>query len=103
MLHVIQLLLPLYIHDQPKAPADVLHAIVKAELTRHFGRCIAHTRSHSGGRWVPGRLGRPDEIVIYEVMSLRLDDRWWEWYRGVLETRFHQDEVVIRALPLVGM
>lgn len=103
MLHVIQLLLPLYIRDQPTTPADVLHAIVKAELTRHFGRCMAHTRSPSGGRWLAGRLGRRDEVVIYEVMSHWLDARWWDWYLEVLETRFREDEVIIRALPLMSL
>lgn len=103
MLHVIQLLLPLYLRDQPTAPADVLHAIVKAELTRYYGRCQAHTRSPCGGRWIEGRLGRHDEIVIYEVMAHWLDDRWWDWYREVLETRFHQEEVIIRALPLMTL
>ncbi len=103
MLHVIQLLLPLYTHDQPTTPADLLHAIVQAELTRYFGRCNSHTRSHSGGRWLAGRLGRRDEIVIYEVMPRLLDTEWWSWYQEVLEARFHQQEVIIRALPLMGL
>lgn len=102
MLHVIQLVLPLYTHDQPSAPADDLHAMVKAELTRHFGRCSAHTRSPAGGRWVEGDLGHRDEIVIYEVMSHLLDAQWWDWYQRALEARFHQREVLIRTLPLPG-
>jgi hypothetical protein len=103
MLHVIQLLLPLYIHDHPTTPADDLHAMVQAELTRHYGRCVSHTRSPSGGRWLSGRLGRRDEIVIYEVMSRLLDARWWDWYQEVLEVRFRQEQVVIRALPLMSL
>lgn len=103
MPHVIQLLLPLYIRNQPMKPADNLHAIVKAELTRHYGRCNAHTRSPSGGRWLEGRLGRRDEIVIYEVMCHLLDDPWWGWYQEVLEARFRPEEVIIRALPLMSM
>lgn len=103
MLHVIQLLLPLYTQDQPTTPADLLHAMVKTELTRYFGRCITHTRSPSGGLWLAGPLGRRDEVVIYEVMPRLLDAQWWDWYQEVLEARFHQKEVIIRALPLMSL
>lgn len=102
-MHMIQLLLPLYTRDQPMTPADVLHAMVKAELTRYFGRCEAHTRSPAGGRWLEEGLGRRDEIVIYEVMARLLDARWWNWYQEVLETRFRQQQVIIRVLPLIHL
>lgn len=100
MVHVIQLLLPLYTGDQPMTPADNLHAMVKAELTRHFGRCNAHTRSPAGGRWLAGDLGMRDAIVIYEVMSHLLDEEWWNWYQQALVARFSYEEVIIRTLPL---
>ena len=38
-----------------------------------------------------------DEIVVLEVMAETLDREWWRDYRGELERRFRQDEVVIRA------
>lgn len=103
MLHVIQLLLPLYVSEQPMTPADNLHAIIKAELTRHFGRCNTYTRSPCGGRWLAGRLGKRDEIIIHEVMCRLLDAQWWDWYQEVLEARFRHQSVVIRALPLMSM
>jgi len=103
MLHVIQLLLPLYIVDQPMMPADNLHAIIKAELTRYYGRCNTHTRSPSGGRWLEGHMGTRDEIVIYEVICRLLDAQWWDWYQEVLESRFRHQEVIIRALPLMSL
>ncbi len=102
MPHVIQLLLPLYTSEQPTVPANDLHAMVKAELTRHFGRCNAHTRSPAGGRWLEGPLGMGDEIVIYEVMSHLVDAQWWDWYCRALEARFHQREVHIRALSPIN-
>lgn len=99
MIYVIQLVLPLYENDQQ--PADILHSIVKAELTRHFGRCAAHTRSPAEGRWMAdGRRMRSD-MVIYEVISRMHDDEWWLWYQQVLQSRFHKIEVTIRTLPLI--
>jgi hypothetical protein len=103
MLHVVQLVLPLYLHERETAPADHLHAIVKAELTRHFGRCTAHHRCPAGGRWQEGGQGLRDEMVIYEVMAHGLDAAWWDRYQEVLETRFCQIEVTIRVLPLMSM
>ena len=41
-----------------------------------------------------------DDIIIYEVMSERLDPGWWSTYRRTLEARFRQDEIVIRSLPM---
>jgi hypothetical protein len=35
--------------------------------------------------------------VIYEVMTGKLEKRWWRGYRLALEARFRQEEVVIRA------
>ncbi|WP_395748893.1 hypothetical protein [Prosthecobacter sp.] len=101
MVHFIQLVLPLYQSEQEPAPADTLHAIVKAELTRHFGRCDAHTRTPDQGRWTEGGKGLRQDLVIYEVMSMLIDEQWWEWYQQVLEERFRRVEVVIRTLPMI--
>ncbi|OYW20898.1 MAG: hypothetical protein B7Z55_06530 [Planctomycetales bacterium 12-60-4] len=61
MLHVIQLVLPLYDEAQPMATADERHAMVKAELTRHFGGVTTHTRSPEEGRWrAGGRAGKTE-------------------------------------------
>jgi hypothetical protein len=101
MLHVIQLVLPLYEEAQPDAPATQRHDIVKAELTRHFGGCTAHTRTPAEGRWKEGGLGLREDMVIYEVMSPMLDAGWWEWYQEALKVRFQQVEVVIRMLRMI--
>ena len=97
MLHVIQLVLPRYDEAQPTATADDRHAMVKAELTRHFGGVTAHTRSPDEGRWQACGQGKRNAIVIYEVMSQMLDAQWWNWYRRALEARFRQVEVLIRV------
>ncbi len=46
------------------------------------------------------RTAYKDDLVIYEVMSDQLDRRWWNIFRGELESRFHQKEILIRVLPV---
>ena len=101
MLHVIQLVLPLYDEAQPTETANDRHAMVKAELTRHFGGVTTHTRSPEEGRWQAGGQGKRNDMVIYEVISQLLDAQWWNWYQKALEARFRQVEVLIRALPMI--
>jgi hypothetical protein len=97
--HLIQVLLPLYDNDGVSLPS-ALFARVAEELTDHFGGLTAFTRAPAQGIWKegaePGATSR-DEIVIYEVMAVKLELRWWKQYRGTLERRFKQDVVVVRA------
>ena len=55
----------------------------------------------AAGLWKeqPGRTTR-DDIVVYEVMVGALDRDWWSDYRLQLEKRFHQDELLVRALAM---
>lgn len=94
---LVQLLLPLY--DNGGAPlAPALFRGVRDELTERFGGLTAYTRAPAQGVWEPGPAGtRHDDIVIYEVMTDALDRAWWGAYRRALESRFRQDELVVRA------
>ena len=38
-----------------------------------------------------------DQVVVYEVMVEVLDAEWWGELRVVLEARFAQQELVLRA------
>ena len=38
-----------------------------------------------------------DEIVVFEVMTEKLDVSWWASYRRHLEREFRQDQIMIRA------
>jgi len=98
--HLVQLLLPLYGPDGARFDAS-LHREVARELTERFGGVTAYSRAHAKGLWKeePGRTER-DDIVVYEVMVDALDPGWWREYRGALERRFAQDELVVRALPM---
>jgi hypothetical protein len=99
MSHLIQLLLPLYDNDQKPFPC-ALHETVKAELMEKFGGLTTYSRSPAEGLWkdVQGKV--KDEIIVYEVMVQGVNDCWWSNYRRILEGRFSQDEVIIRALPI---
>ena len=98
-MHLIQILLPLYDNDG-MALSNELFARVAEELTEHFGGLTAFTRAPAQGIWKegaePGATSR-DEIVIYEVMTAKLELPWWTDYRKLLERRFRQDVVVVRA------
>jgi hypothetical protein len=96
-MHLVQLLLPLAGPDGE--PFD--HALFEAvgrELTDRFGGMTAYTRAPATGLWQPsaGSTSR-DEVVVYEVMVDTLNSDWWAEYRRVLEGRFRQQELVVRA------
>ncbi|MEN3942790.1 hypothetical protein WJU23_15930 [Prosthecobacter sp. SYSU 5D2] len=99
MSHLIQLLLPLYGNDQKVFPCE-LHETVKAELMKKFGGLTTYSRSPAEGIWKDFEGDVKDEIIVYEVMVPELDADWWSQYRRILEKRFSQVEVIIRALPM---
>jgi crotonobetainyl-CoA:carnitine CoA-transferase CaiB-like acyl-CoA transferase len=98
--HLIQILLPVYDDAGRPFPAGEFSR-VGAELTDRFGGLTAYTRVPAEGLWQEGE-GRPthDDIVVYEVMTDELDRQWWAAFRNVLEERFAQEELVIRAHPI---
>jgi streptogramin lyase len=96
-MHLVQILLPLYDNDGRPLPKDLYRAVA-AELTERFGGLTAYTRAPAEGLWKEGPATTArDDVVIYEVMADRLDRAWWRDYRAGLETRFRQEQVVVRA------
>ena len=95
-MHLVQLLLPLRHRgaDFPRA----MFARVRSELAERFGGVTAYLRAPAQGLWEDedGECVR-DEVVLVEVMVDDLDREWWRAYRGELEQRFDQDEIVLRA------
>ena len=95
-MHLIEFLLPL--RDKEGSPfGETLFGQVKEELTQRFGGVTAFTRSPAEGVWQGEQGEERDEIVIVEVMADALERGWWSDYRGKLEQRFDQDEILIRA------
>lgn len=97
-MHLVHVLVPLYDNDGRRID-DAEFRRMRDELVAQFGGLTAYTRSTAEGLWVDESARRPtrDEIVVYEVMCTQLDRAWWSSYRAVLEERFRQDEVVVRA------
>ena len=95
-MYLVQVLLPVFNNNGQPVPRDLFRQ-VGAELTERFGGLTAHTRAPAEGLWQPGTTTVRDDIVMYEVMTNRLDRPWWREYRRRLEARFRQHEVVLRA------
>ncbi|MDH5824804.1 hypothetical protein QFW77_17685 [Luteimonas sp. RD2P54] len=96
-MHLIQIFLPLRDDDGSAFP-KALYESVRRELTDRFGGVTAFVRSAAVGAWEDeeGRVQR-DEVVLFEAMTEHVDHGWWAGYRGELERRFRQDEVLVRA------
>jgi hypothetical protein len=96
-MYLIQILLPLYDNDSRRIPRTRFEQTA-FELSERFGGLTAYTRAPAAGLWKKSRkqVDR-DDIVIYEVMSPRMQRVWWRTYRRTLEKRFRQKEVIIRA------
>lgn len=96
-MYLIQLLLPLYDNDQQALPRALFEQVRK-ELVARFGGLTAYSRAPLTGLWQEGdeRTVR-DELVIYEVMAPQLNRPWWRRYRRLLERRFRQESLVVRA------
>lgn len=96
-MYLIQLLLPLYDNDGEALPKS-LFAEVRDELVQQFGGLTAYTRAPASGLWCENddQTVR-DDLIIHEVMAAELDYAWWQAYRESLETRFRQEQVLIRA------
>ena len=97
---LVQLLLPLYDNSGRRVPHERF-AQLRDELTERYGGITAFLRSPAQGAWkeVNGEVDL-DEVVMCEVMVQTLDRTWWDGYRRMLEERFGQRELVVRASPM---
>lgn len=95
-MYVIEIFLPLR-DNAGTAFAPSLFDAEKARLIDRFGGLTAYVRAPAQGIWDDGAKPVSDQIVIFEVMAETLDREWWAGYRTALETRFRQDEILIRA------
>jgi len=96
MLHLVQILLPIYDNHGSKFAPEV-YGQVRSQLTESFGGLTAYTRAPAEGLWGTGDQVKRDDIVVLEVMVPALDRGWWHDYRKKLEQLFRQDQIVVRA------
>ena len=95
--HVVELLLPLSSNNGAVFGQELFDR-VRAELLERFGGVTAFSRSPAEGLWAGGENGAAkDDIVVFEVMTDTLDQAWWRDYREMLERRFEQEEIIVRA------
>jgi hypothetical protein len=99
MTYLIQILVPLYDNDGHEFEA-LDYVRLRGELADRFGGVTAYTRAPARGVWKHDSTGETqrDDIVIFEVMTDRLDRAWWAGFRKHLEAHFRQDTVIVRAL-----
>jgi len=97
-MHLVQILLPIVGPHEDFGP--VLTEIEGA-LSEMFGGVTSYARAPAKGLWQPNSdVPERDDIIVVEVMVPALDRAWWQAFRGVLERLLHQEEVVVRAIPL---
>jgi hypothetical protein len=94
--YLIQILLPLS-DNEGRAFPSADYAGVRSDLIKQFGGLTAFTRGPAEGLWAEKDGTAHDDIVVFEVMTAELDQAWWASYRRVLEVRFRQDCIIIRA------
>ena len=95
-MYLVQLLLPLYNNSGMRFEQE-LYSEVRNELMDRFGGITAYTRAPVHGLWHDSEQVVRDDLIIYEIMVKELDKKWWYEYRNVLEQRFKQDTLVMRA------
>ena len=95
-MHLVQLLLPLYDNAGRRFSKSKLNR-VKALLSREFGGITVYMRAPAEGLSEQAEGVVRDAIVIFEVMTAKLDRRWWKKYRADLEKEFRQDRIIVRA------
>jgi len=66
-----------------------------------FGGLTAHARSPAHGLWSSKGSTMRDDMIIVEVMTKRLDLKWWKKYRAALERSFSQDEIIVRVHDII--
>ena len=98
-MYLTQILLPLY-DGRGRKISRRQFAEIQDLLTRRYGGVTAYTHSPAEGQWqTHGRTAR-DDIITVEVMHPKPEVRWWKAFRKTLETRFRQEEIVIRSLQV---
>lgn len=102
-MYLVQIFLPLY-DNAGRAIPQSRFAQVASDLSARFGGLTAYTRAPAEGVWKQrGKRAAHDDMVIYEVMSERLQRRWWRAKRIELQNLFHQQEILIRAQAITRL
>ena len=99
---LIQLLLPTtFPAGTPSQHASTALSDTRRELTDKFDGLTAYVRSPARGTWnAPDGHVEHDDVVMVEVVTERFDRAWWRSYATRLATRFSQESIHVRAVPV---
>jgi hypothetical protein len=99
-MYLIQIFLPVYGNDGTALPHEQYEQ-TRNEIVQRFGGLTTYSRAPASGLWQE-RNGNTihDDLLVYEVMADEVDEEWWRGYRRILERRFMQDAIVVRAQPI---
>ena len=102
-MYLVQLLLPTTDNNKQRFPTASF-AEVRHELTQRFGGVTAFLRSPAEGLWKEGDDGvQHDEVVMFEVVTKELDNKWWADYRAALQKKFCQEELLLWAVNVTRL
>ncbi|MFZ3485409.1 hypothetical protein [Sphingomonas sp. 3-13AW] len=98
---LVELFLPTTTNDGTPFPREAFGR-VRDELLEAFGGVTLFSRNPAEGLWAEGEGegAARDEVLTAEVMTDRVDPRWWADYRRDLEERFSQEEILMRCYRL---
>jgi hypothetical protein len=99
--YLVQLLLPVP-SRHGRGPEERELARLRALLVDRFGGITTYQRSPAHGQWkeevgADASKVEQDDVIVYEVMTAKLDRSWWRSLRQELEAALGQQELVIRA------
>ena len=95
-MYLIQALLPLR-DNAGHLFGDHVFRAIGATLFEECAGVTAFSLSPAKGTWVNANRDERDDVIVVEVMAKTLDRRWWQSFRGQLETDMGQTEVIVRA------
>ena len=98
-MQLVQLLIPLFDNAGRRFDQRTFDTLAR-QLGERFGGVTAFVQSPAQGVWKNRRSGRlvHDEMILAEILVEAIDHAWWAAFRRELETRFGQEEIVIRAI-----
>ncbi|TRC98371.1 hypothetical protein FJV76_13830 [Mesorhizobium sp. WSM4303] len=94
-MYLVQMLLPRSDNQGQPFPGRDFDRL-KEELAARFDGVTAYLHAPAEGLWKDGRETDRDDIVVFEIMTPKVDVSDWQRRRSDLERRFRQDKIVVR-------
>jgi len=95
-MYLVQILLPLSDNQGQPFPGREFDRL-KEELAARFEGVTAYLQAPAQGLWKEGGETDSDEIVVFEVMTPKVNVSDWQRRRADLERLFRQDRIVVRC------